>query len=826
LNWLWSPKLTLSEGDRGENGFSSYGGSKHRLKITIPAASFTADDGDDTGSDYGDFRYGPNDEYQIRLKVAYLDEGLTTYEFENSQNQWYGIKNINDSWMWMIGREQDSSIGVVLTKRLEHLVVQADHTETYQKVTMGINLPLTGSGQAAFYTNFVLLPVNEAARQDMDSDDVWNLFDENHSHYFPFSAHFVKEETFAQLSYNREFNDNANYQYLSISRKPIENDWNVPPRYTVSLPRGISQHLEGDDAVYRFERGGYYIYDVWQTSEVRWREKVVDLQHMYQPYALLGFLGLFSLLYVKHINIVKKYKIIFLLFIASVAVRLFFQSLSPHFSGTDAAIYGSVAKNFLNYGKFELTVIWPEPHYILAGFLPQITHPFNYPSRLVFPSLIVGSFAVFGQSFFALKAVDVIFGALVVIPTFYLAKKLFNEKVAIVAAILVVIHPTLIYYSGVHPSTGITTTLFAMASLSAMTYESRKASIIAGSLAGITLFLRIEFGFFLLAAITSYYILTTRKKKNLLIVASMFLAVLALLLIISYGVFGKSPFPSTKMLGGTIGETRAPSLLETLSDPNFTQIRLYNALYGWWYILFLDSPFIFILAIAGLLLNIKRWKTMSILYLFPLFGILAYSLTVREQPHIRFLVEYIPAISILAASFITSLTEFLLPRLTARPTPRRNIKLKRVLTVFVFVEIAFMTFFPHYLTINRAMENLTWKFDDGEIYYWIEANTSPNSVIMANSAVYAYYIDREVVVIPRPRGRISVTLTMIRSVIRSYNVDYLVLDRTVIAAPDLWAIRHDPIVQAPYGFNLVYWSEDSASFDPRILIYDVRALHD
>lgn len=822
--WSEYEGITLTEGNRGENGFSSYGGCKRRLKISIPAVRFTADDGDDTGNDYGVIL---NDEFLMRLKVDYLIEGLTTYEFEDSQNQWYGTRNVNDPWMWLMGTEQDLSVGLIFTKRLDYLVVQADHTEMYNKATMGFDLSLTEGNQAAFYTNLVLLHSSEAARQDDNSDGVWNMFDEDLSDHLPFSTHFTTRETFAQFTYDSGFNENAGHQYLLMDRKPIENYWDVPPRYTVCLPRSIFQHLESDDALYRFERNGYYVYDVWQANEVRWRERAFDPLPTYQLYALFAFLGISALLCVKHRNIVKKYRIILLLFIVGLAARLAFQSLAPHFSGTDAAIYGSVARNFLNHGKFELSVISLEPHYIQVGaFPPQITNPFNYPSRLLFPSLIMSSFAILGQSFFALKAVDVILGALVIIPTFYLAKKLFNENVAIAAATLVAFHPSLVYYSGVHPSTGIATTLLAMASLSAMAYESRKAAVIAGLFAGITLFLRIEFGFLLLVAIATYYILRLRKKKDILIITSMFLMMLTVLFIVAYVVVGRSPFPSTKMLGGTIGETRAPSLWETLSDPNFIQIRLYNALYGWWYVLFIDSPFIFILAVAGLLLYIKRWKAVSILYLFPIFGILAYSLVVREQPHIRFLVEYIPVISILAASFIVSLAEFLLPRLTGRSKLKINIKLKRILTIFVFVEIAFMTFFPHYLAINTAMENLAWKFDDGKVYDWIEANTSPNSVIMAPSAVYVYYIGREVVVTPRPIGTIDVDLSMIRSVIRRYNVDYVVLDRTTISTSDLRIIREDPVFKAPNGFNLVYWSEDPANYDPRVLIYDVRALHD
>jgi len=278
------------------------------------------------------------------------------------------------------------------------------------------------------------------------------------------------------------------------------------------------------------------------------------------------------------------------------------------------------------------------------------------------------------------------------------------------------------------------------------------------------------------------------------------------------------------MLGGTFGETRAPSLWETLTDPKFLQIRIYNALYRWWYMLFLVSPVIFITAITGLLLNIKSWRTLSALYLLPFYGVCAFSLAVRMQPIQRFVIEYMPVMAILSASFIIALSQFLLPRLTDRPKPERNIKFKQILAVFLFIVIIFMSFFPHYLAIDTDMQNRAWRYDDGEIYEWIKTNTSPESVIMAYSAVYVFHIDRELVTIPRPiLPEHPVDMSMIVSVIRRYNIDYLVIGRTEQSIPDLRDLRSNPL-DAPYGFNLVYWDEVSTDFDPRVLVYDVRAL--
>jgi 4-amino-4-deoxy-L-arabinose transferase-like glycosyltransferase len=656
------------------------------------------------------------------------------------------------------------------------------------------------------------------------------MFEENMPQFFSLSAPQTSKETFARLSYSEGYTDEMNAFRITFTKEPIENDWNILPKYTVYLPNKILQHLESDDAVFQFERNDFYVYDVWQTNEILWKESSVDPQAARYPlYASIGLFVIGGVLLLRFRTAVEKHKIILILLLMALGVRLFFGSFSIDFGGSDAAVYGNAATNIVSVGRLQVNYIAPEPHWIRAGVVPEdITHPFNNPARLLYSILIASSFALLNPSFFAIKAVDILLGTLLVIPTFYLAKKLFNEKTAIAAAAIVVFHPLLINYSGVLPSTGIMTAFLATSALCAMVYEGNKTAIIAGVFIGLSLFARMEFGFILLATVVTYYILTFKRsffrKKSLYVTALVFLAALALLLYISYAVYGKFGY-STKILGGTFGETREPGLLETLGDPDFMQIRVYNAAYGWWYVLFMVSPLVFITAVAGVLLNIKSWRTMSALYLFPLYGVLAFSMAVREQPHARFIVEYIPAVAVLSASFIIALSQFLLPRLTDRPNPERNIKFKQILTVFVLVEIIFMSFLPHYLAINTSMQNLAWKYNDGELYDWIKASTSSKSVIMANSAVFVFHTDREIVVIPRPRGPSQpVDMEMIVYLIGHYKIDYLVIDYTTRSIPDLADLRSDP-THAPYGFNLVYWNENPANFDPRVLIYDVRALH-
>ena len=829
-DWSKYTEWTLIEGNRGDPGFSSYGGCRHRLLIIFPASNFLADDGTDTGTDYGDPNVG-NDEYLVRLKIAYLNEGLATYEFEDSPNKWYGLQNINGAWMWLMSsKPQSLSIGIVVTKRLHYLAIQVDNEERFHNLIVGIRELLTNNSRSLTYTNIAMFSANEAARGDHDSDEIINMFDDDLPRFFPTSALFMTRESLGKVNYERKgFNTTLNHYFWSFSKEPLTNDWNVTPYYSVCLPKEIQQHLESDDATFQFERYGYFVYNTLQSNEIRWKEEVFEARPTYQLYAMVGLIAVGLVLSLRCKVAIKKHWIILALFMASFGMRLYLQSLAVDFSGNDAAFYGDVAKNVLGYGRFETNMLRLEPHWVYVRAPPSVTRPYSDVTRWLSPSLTALSFAVLGESFFAIKAVDVILGSLVVLPTYYLAKKLFNEKTAIVAALIVAFYPLLVYYSGAHPGINIVPALFAVAALCSMVYESKKAAVATGLFTGLLLLARFEYAVILAGVILSYYLICFKRnfwrQKNLYIIAFVFLIVLSPVLLTYYSVYGRLlPF-STKVLGGTLGEVRAPSLWETLSDPNFIQIRLYNLLYRYWYALYQTSPLIFITAVLGLLMNIRHWRKLSALYLFPFYIITAYSFVAREQPHQRYVVQFMPILAILSAAFILELSRMLAAKQLSQLRPNRKVHSKQMLLVFIFVEIIFMSFLSQYLTIGVAMRNLAWSFNDGKVYRWIGVNTPENSVIMAPSAFLpAYYTDREVVGMPHPMGKATVDMDMIIYVIKQLSVDYVILDRLVYNIPDLRRIRENPL-SAPSGFTLVYWAEDPTAFDPRVLIYDVRALH-
>jgi len=827
---------TMSEGNRGEEGFSSNGGVRHRVLIDFPASSFTAYKGVETGKNYGDPHLG-NDEYLVRLKIAYLNNGLATYEFENSSSIWYGLKNMNDAWMWLVNSENASSVGLVASRRPNFLTVVADDRQMFQKVASGFSESLENDGRASFYTNLVMFSTTQASKASYNPLGIWNMFDYNLTRFFSGSAIFASRETLGEMSYEEGNVSQSSSQGLEwlLTKRSLVNDWNTPPEYWGCLPSEISRHFEGYGDVFLFERYGYYVYDVSDASVIRWDKQPVSLQSNYLLYAVFVLVIIALVLAVKSRDLLKKHWSIVFLFSLGLTFRLFFQSLSTDFSGSDAAFYANVAQNMLAYGKIQTNFVYVESHYLKAGLLPPtVTGPFTDVGVMFYPFAVAFSFVLLGDSYFAIKAVDLILGVLIIFPTFYFTKKLFDEKTAVLATLIVALHPLLIYFSGVHPGLNILPAFFGTAALCSLVYESKKAAVATGLFTGLLVIARLEYGMILAVVIGIYYLLYFGRRfwrqKNLYVTAFTFLAITGSAFLFSYMVFNRLPFYSVRQLGGGLGQTTAPTLWETLTNPDFVQIRIYNGLYNWWYLMYQENPFIFVTAVMGILLYLRHWRKLSSVYLFPLLSIAAYAFTVRAQPAPRFIVQYIPLFAVMSSAFIIKLLgtfgAFSSSNALRSKPLRKGVLFKKTLPALIFMEIIFLSFFGRYVLINTAMEHLSYAYNNGDIYQWIRVNTSSNSVLMAYGMTYTYYTGREVVrwPTPIPSAGIDVDLGMVITVVKYFNVDYLVLDRDAYGTPVLRDIFNDPL-HPPYGFTLVYWAEDPAGFNPRILIFDVTAFH-
>jgi 4-amino-4-deoxy-L-arabinose transferase-like glycosyltransferase len=163
------------------------------------------------------------------------------------------------------------------------------------------------------------------------------------------------------------------------------------------------------------------------------------------------------------------------LFVIALLIRLSYLKYYHAPLTGDAAIFGKIAWGIKNgQGLHWWSMVWP---------------PF-YPFMIFLFSLVVGSLES------AAFAVSLVLGSLVVLPLFFLAKKVFDYRVAYLGSVLVVFFPTLIVTSLV-PLSEATYTFFLLFTLvagwSLMMKRSYLSAIAFGLLSGICYLTRPEF---------------------------------------------------------------------------------------------------------------------------------------------------------------------------------------------------------------------------------------------------------------------------------------------------------------------------------------------
>lgn len=131
-----------------------------------------------------------------------------------------------------------------------------------------------------------------------------------------------------------------------------------------------------------------------------------------------------------------------LIFLVGFLTLHYFSGYIYDFQGSDAAIYGIVARNIMERNSMVSENIWaPWKTFQTLGFLPPTL---IWITRPVYVYIVAFFFRIFGSSFWTMKLVNTTFGSLLVIPVFYLTKALFDREKAIVASIFSFLYPLLI----------------------------------------------------------------------------------------------------------------------------------------------------------------------------------------------------------------------------------------------------------------------------------------------------------------------------------------------------------------------------------------------
>lgn len=133
-------------------------------------------------------------------------------------------------------------------------------------------------------------------------------------------------------------------------------------------------------------------------------------------------------------------RLIIIIFILALVLRVIYVlSLPVEFISkweSDAGVYKKLAVNLLNthtYGR-------------IAG-VPDAQDPPVYPFFLALIYMIFGSGKL---SIVVVRLIQALLGSFVCVIIFFIAKEIFDKKVAILSSLLVALHPALIAYTGMH----------------------------------------------------------------------------------------------------------------------------------------------------------------------------------------------------------------------------------------------------------------------------------------------------------------------------------------------------------------------------------------
>lgn len=230
-------------------------------------------------------------------------------------------------------------------------------------------------------------------------------------------------------------------------------------------------------------------------------------------------------------------RICVILFLSAFLVRLVYVlTLDDKWYFYDTVHYDKAANSILNGEGFGRGYFFSS--------IKEFQDEYSLPP--VYPVFLAGVYAIFGQDFFAVRIVQSLVCAFLTLMIFLIAERVFNRRVALLAAVISIFYPLLVFISGLLYVTALFTLLIALFVWFALkSYESEdiKSPALAGLFLGLaTLAGPILLGFYPLAALWMVFTLDkpffSRVKTT-----AIFLTIAVLTLvpwgIRNYKIFGK-----------------------------------------------------------------------------------------------------------------------------------------------------------------------------------------------------------------------------------------------------------------------------------------------
>jgi len=173
----------------GNITYSSYSGCRQRLGFAIKMPPDDGQDSSTTGIS----------QCRLKIEIRYDNDGKTTYEFEKSTNQYYGLDNINDSWLALFNPTANLLEYLILNRRPLGLEVIADHNEDIHEIKFKLK-----KGTRIWLGE---LTHGDHSR-DTDGDGVPDIFEEDYDPNIVLDIDFNNEDETQNIAHDRSPNHN------------------------------------------------------------------------------------------------------------------------------------------------------------------------------------------------------------------------------------------------------------------------------------------------------------------------------------------------------------------------------------------------------------------------------------------------------------------------------------------------------------------------------------------------------------------------------------------------------------------------------------------
>lgn len=466
----------------------------------------------------------------------------------------------------------------------------------------------------------------------------------------------------------------------------------------------------------------------------------------------------------------RENRLILILLLIFFLIKLYFITSRYHMPIWDEAVYIGMGKYIYTAG---------------ASGLWEMIRPYGLP-------LIIGAFWSMGlDPIYSSQIIAILFSCATILMTYRIAKELFDKKIAIVSAFLLMITPVFFLYS-IYALTEIPSTFFV---LLALYLYLKDRYMYSGISAGLALLFRFPQGLILVPiglAIVMDGMYDTHKKtkikgkkyqhKDVLkkiaaYTIGFFLIILPFLAInyISYNEYtGKATDAIFRPL--ILAAPHQGNVFESVGGSTIWE-QAYNIFY--YIIMILKNNILFLLSIAGAILLMTRYKEKTkILSLTFIIYIAYYSYIINKQE--RFMITFLPIICILTAYFMFYIIDSIIPK-TSKINNYRT--LNTILAKSAVVSL---------IIIALILTSLNPIKTDIEYYYWLhEDDQKPAIIEEYYSLINSLNIS----------GTILISEPVVAAYTNNKLIEYTYYDKKILIANE-WEADED-IAAVTYTYNTI-----------------------